>query len=267
MRLPPSRLVDAALQVCEAPTFRSTWRRTTARHASARGASNPLRVDQVPQLFWSDLYESLFRGLVTEVRDDPVRRFCSLTLVKIAGELTWREARVHLDLEVRGTRGQIGWVRDILLRLGNTEVFLRRMSLVLNAVTRSEERVNYAERRRQLGDLSSRPEHEWRAICDEAGIFPVSQERRRRNAATWLWCHLTSGDYRRSPAFKDGFTNSDQTSFVTFRNKVAPFVSTQLRQVGDRILAERGLPLSMESWRQGISNFAEAESGVLPTAS
>jgi len=266
MRLPPSRLVDAALQICEAPTFRSTWRTTTALLASARGASNPLRVDQIPQLFWPDLYESLFKGLVREIRDDPVRRFCSLTLVKIAGELSWREARVHLGLEGRGTHGQIGWVRGVLRELGNTDIFLHRMGLVLNAVTRSQERVDYAERRYQLRDLFSRPEDEWRAICTEAGIWPASQERRRRNVAAWLWCHLTIGDYRRSPAFRDGFTNYDQNSFVKFRNDVAPLVSPQLHRLAERILVERGLPLSMESWRQGISDIAGAQSGVLAAA-
>jgi hypothetical protein len=256
-RLPPSRLVDAALQVAEAGTFRSPWRTTTARHAAIRSRRRPPRVDEVPQLFWLDLYQALFKGLVTEMRDDPFRRFCSLTLAKLAGNLTWAAARIHLDLEVRGTKGQIGWARGDLRRLGNTSIFLSRMVYVADALGDADDRVDYAERRRALADLRSWSEEDCLAICVEAGLPRFVHPRRCRNVATWVWSELTSGDYRRAPAFRHGFTNGDQNSYMRFRRDVVP----QLPTIGhrpERLLAERGLATPPETWRQGLSRFLGA---------
>ncbi|MFP5317960.1 MAG: TniQ family protein [Acidimicrobiia bacterium] len=261
VRLPPSRLVDAALQVAEAGTFRSPWRTTTARHAAIRSRRRPPRIEQVPQLFWLDLYQALFKGLVTELRDDPFRRFCSLTLAKLAGDVTWAAARAHLDLEVRGTKGQIGWARGDLRQLGNTDVFLSRIVHVADALGAADHRVDYAERRQALADLRSWPEDDCLAIVVEAGLPRFVHPRRCRNVATWLWCELTSGDYRRAPAFRDGFTNADQNSYMKFRRDIVPRLHT-LDVRAERLLVERAVPAPAEAWRRGVSNFVGAADEV-----
>jgi hypothetical protein len=131
------------------------------------------------------------------------------------------------------------------------------MVYVADALGDADDRVDYAERRRALADLRSWSEEDCLAICVEAGLPRFVHPRRCRNVATWVWSELTSGDYRRAPAFRHGFTNGDQNSYMRFRRDLVPQLPT-IGQRAERLLAERGLATPLETWRQGLSRFLGA---------
>lgn len=73
---------------------------------------------------------------------------------------------------------------------------------------------------------------------------------------------MTGGDYRRAPAFRDGFTNHDQNSYMKFRRDVVPQLLVPLRQRSAVILAVRCLPSPRETWREHVPGSPEQTIGL-----
>lgn len=174
-----------------------------------RGADNKVEkddkrfhADHVPQLLWLEAYQSGFKDLLPNIRQDYGRRVCSMALVKLSGKYTWLEAAEALELPPKQAVDMANKVVGVLEAEGHSDLFAERMCGLARELASNPERIDYAERRQVLSSFTEIDWEDWRTICNRAGMHVGKRGERNRYAAVWLWCYLTEGDYRLSPGLR-----------------------------------------------------------------
>lgn len=188
------------------PTRSFTTKLQTSASTDSVSSTPALNVNHVPQLLWDECYQEMFADLIVGVRAENVRRVCSMSLVRLTGDYTWKEAAEALELPVKEGYGMANKVVSLLNSTDNTDMFTSRLQELAQRIASDPERIDYGLRRRVLADLNDITPEDWKAICEEAEVYTGKRGGKSRYAATWLWSHLTEGDYRLSPGFieKDG---------------------------------------------------------------
>lgn len=170
---------------------------TRLRRAGSAAAAQIISLDEVPQLFWSDLYETHLASLFSRGWNAQARRFCSIAFANALGAVTVAEAVRALDLPRSAIATAYEWRRRLAVEQ-KVDLFQERIEALLPIVA-ARTRPNLAQRRRKLQAFAEVPTAEWSRICAEAGLGP-GRPINRRYAAAWLWAEITGGDYRLSPA-------------------------------------------------------------------
>jgi hypothetical protein len=185
--------------------------------------------NQIPQLLWEDVYESHFATLVPGTLPVSVRRFCSMTLVKLACDVSWDETATALELT--DTKGSI-LACAMVTRLGRADTasrFAARSRDIALRLSASLEPVDYGARRRMFATLATIGPDAWPAVCRTSGVRTGKPGGRERFATAWLWTRLTGGDYRLAPGIRDQPT--------AVRDTYRRFVSSELDLMRDALEA------------------------------
>lgn len=209
------------------------------------GTAASVSVDEIPQLFWEDLYELHLAALFSRGWETQARRFCSIAFAHAVGAATVADAVAALELPPSTVSTAYEWRRRLAAE-GKLDEFQTAVESLLPVVG-ARDRPNLAERRRKLEDFAEIPEDEWSNLCAEAGLG-VGRQINRRYAAAWLWAEMTGGDYRLAPAVASLVSEGRAASTVNERvrsfarsargESLAPvlrrFGQTQLAAAGSR---------------------------------
>ena len=168
----------------------------------------------VPQVLWDEEFTELFAELLPGHRPLYARRFCSAALVKLCGEYTWEGAAWELDLPAGSVIGLAKRTLPALRRGGREELFGDRLHGLARGLAKDPVAVDYGLRRRLLADFTHIDRRYWEAYCAGAVRGRDEGDRRRRWAATWLWCRITEGDYHLSPWLAE---HGDNAAFASYR--------------------------------------------------
>lgn len=231
--------------------FDLCWRsrqRLTTRLGMSQGArveKEPsllgLTPDYVPQLFWKEHFEQRLAEHLPDITSDHGRRVCSMWLVKAIVNCTWEEAAEGLGLPPRRSRDMVTKVVKLLNATGKADLFDARVREVAARVADDPTRTDFGARRRTLADLADIERGEWEAICREAGVNPGNRGGRSCYAATWIWCHLTGGDYRLSPWLSKKYSMSKRDCYRRFVKENLDSLKEPLVEYGVSLLAEKQL--------------------------
>ena len=95
-----------------------------------------------------------------------------------------------------------------------------------------------------LSDFTEIVWEDWRTICSKAGIHVGKKGGRNRYAAVWLWCHLTEGDFRLSPALHSQDSENCRDVYARFLITILPSLEEPLQAYGIALLPRTGLSSS-----------------------
>lgn len=183
----------------------------------APGAGDPLlRAEDVPQLLWEDVFDDEFAPLMKGISKDHARRVCSMALLRFGGDYTWNSAAQKLGLPGKNNAAKGVAAMVLMGRLGTEELFLRHLRKLAARVVKKSGAIDYGARRRAFSSFKSIDDTDWASLCAAAGVDPHLGQR-NRHATAWLWCRVTSGDHRLSPAL-DG---AGRATHKAYRNFIA----------------------------------------------
>ena len=182
------------------------------RNGSA--ARTQISVEEIPQLFWGDLYETHLASLFTQGWETQARRFCSIIFAQAVGASTVSRAVAALGLPASGVTTAYEWTRRLAAE-DKLDQFQAAIESLLSVVA-ARDRPNLAERRRMLEGFTEVPADDWSHLCAEVGLG-VGRQINRRYAAAWLWAEVTGGDYRVSPAAASLVSEGRKPSVVNDR--------------------------------------------------
>lgn len=160
-------------------------------------AKTSISVEEIPQLFWADLFEKNLASLFARGWEVQARRFCSIALAHAVGASTVSRAVAALGLPPSGVTTAYEWTRRLAAE-DKLDLFQSKIEALLPIIA-ARSRPNLADRRQKLRDFVEVPADEWSRICAEAGLRP-GRAINRRYAAAWLWAEITGGDYRLAPS-------------------------------------------------------------------
>ncbi|MCX5559531.1 hypothetical protein [Streptomyces sp. NBC_00038] len=192
----PLRLVT--LPPCLEPLVRAAApRKSRVAGALAARAAFPTRMTarHLPQLVDETDYTQVLATHLPGTAPLTGRRVGALALARIAGATSWQEAAADLGMDPReGERS----ANVVVQRINDPDAFWQAVE---ELAFRAEQRglVDYAARRRSLAGLTAVPYVVLFPVCRQVGRDVTFQ--RRRNAAAWVWQHLTGGDGYEAPAY------------------------------------------------------------------
>lgn len=194
--------------------------------------------EHVPQLLWLDTFEARFADISPpRVLRDTMRRFLALALLRTASPLTWQEASAALELPVSKAFNSATCVAWRVKAAGLDAVLSARLHVLAQELdSAGPQRINYGLRRQALLRLDAIPDARWVVLCAEAGVAVGRRDKKRRQAATWLWAELTGGDYRLSPYLRAAPT-AERGQYVEFVRRALPPIEAPLRQYGSELLS------------------------------
>ena len=234
-----------------------------------------LEADYVPQLLWKQVYEHRFAEFIRSMHEDHARRFCSMALLRFAGGYTWNSAAELLGLPGRYNQDKGSWAMRLLKEDGTDALFVARLRELARQVVEDVNAINYGARRRALSDFEIIAAADWDDLRVAANLTSWVGSR-RRYASAWVWCHLTSGDYRLSPALRGAGSHTyekyrafiNRPSFNQLKDSLIPYGSTLLPNMmasrssvpvpGAGAATSRPLPRAI-----GSVNSGEGEHGSL----
>lgn len=196
----------------------------------------------VPQLIWEEVYTPFFDGLIPGSRPESVRRYCSMSLIKLVHGCSWDSAAKSLALPASQSAVLAGALFGRLSRAGNFELFVARLHDTAAWLEALPTRVDFAARRQALAGFSDLDEGDWRELCARSGVHPGKLGARRRFAAAWLWCELTGGDSRLAPALAVGNVQAGRDCYRRFLARDLARVRTELTLYSVDLLIASGLP-------------------------
>ncbi|MFD8010483.1 TniQ family protein [Streptomyces sp. NPDC058955] len=190
---------------------------------------------RIPQLLDAEDYASLIAPHLPGAARASGRRLASMAVARLAGADTWAAAARVLEMPA----GRAARASDVVVRcIGDAHAFWQAVAEAGRRLE-SREPADYARRRRILADLDEIPHAVLYAVCWPRG-HPVTT-RLRRNAAIWLWTHLTGGHAREAPAYRADERASRASmvdSWRLFRRNVRPFLTDALIAYGNDLLAQ-----------------------------
>ena len=200
--------------------------------------------DYVPQLFWREEFEAHFTDLFQGMTELHVRQLCSVALLRLGSNLTWKEAAEMLGWPPAESQSVADRAVCVLLQNDKLETFSHRLTMTAHRIAKGSDKTDYGSRRRALSSLTEISVDDWSGICNRVGASTGSEGIRRRFAATWIWCQLTEGYYRLSPALKpiyDDKASNIGSSYRRFvRSQMSPDLEKALLEYGHSLLAEGG---------------------------
>lgn len=230
--------------------YLTLWQKTSSHFFIQRtvGEESAIAIDPelVPQLYWRDRFAGVVELLDGPMSEPYIRQFCSMALLRVGREVTWAEAGGLLGLDPE-------WAIDLATRGAGTvkrkerERFWALLRADAEHFARSDVAINYREREQALREFTQIPRDDWFRICVDAKIHQ-GQGSKNRNAAAWLWAELTSGDWRRAPAFNGAASRTEVELFRRY--------SLQSLKILRPILLEWGHELLDGSVRSSESRLA-----------
>ena len=184
-----------------------------------------LSPDLVPQLWNQGAYDEMLADLMPGRRKMNHRRVCSMAILRITDQYTWKEAAASLGLPT----SDVGYATGIMTgmgKMGTKETFLLRIREQALQITHDPKPTNYGVLRRLLVDLRQVDVNDWRTMCRETKQSPLGREA-IHYAAVWLWSYLTKGDFRLSPWFSD---NDNDRRRHAYRNFVVNTLDEPLKE-------------------------------------
>lgn len=202
--------------------------------------------EHVPQLLWSKDFAAAFADLfIPGTEEYRARAFCSMSLLRLLGNYTWKEAAFALGIPEDDGQAAANAIIQRLNRAGNADLFGSRLREF--ALHKAEEGglTDYRLRRSMLESLSDIEPTAWARLCKEARVHCGKKGGRSVLAAAWLWCHLTEGSHIWVPLF---MRSGDRASlyyrlYGRFRRNVLHKLEDGLTAHGERLLIEAGIPV------------------------
>ncbi len=121
----------------------------------------------------------------------------------------------------------------------NADLFHSRLHELAVQIAVDSNRINYGARRRALASLTEIGREDWKGICRDAGVPPGKRGGKSRYAAAWLWSHLTEGDYRLSPGFKEKDGEAEREMYRRFVKTDLSKLRDVLVRYGDSLCAAK----------------------------
>lgn len=180
-----------------------------------------IKTNHIPELFPEYLFSPL-SGYLKGMHVYLARRFCSLSLVKLLGGITWAEAAVELGLPPKQTAKRAN--ADVSLLNKNNCYDLFGADLRLAAIKLSSAPlVDYAQRRNLLAGFDDIPNESWVTMCANAGISTGVYGVRSKYASVWLWSELTGSHWHAAPGLLAFNKESGREVFRAFtKSHLAP---------------------------------------------
>ncbi|MFB9992527.1 TniQ family protein [Deinococcus oregonensis] len=197
--------------------------------------------DHIPQVFWVSEYKELFHELlepfISSNRDFiSGRRFCSLTLVRLSHNCTWREAGRKLGLPSSAD----AYASDVIASLssaGRIGEFESRLHCMAERLGKRPIKTDFGQARVLLADFKQIPLDDWQLIRQQAGLdrrrLPDS---RSKPAALWVWTESTLGDYLFSPNANQRNRLYELTNYHKFVRMILPELTDYLEPYRQRLL-------------------------------
>ena len=208
-----------------------------------RLSSSRMGPEHVPQLLWSKDFAASFAELfIPGTEEYRARAFCSMSLLRLFADYTWKEAAVELGIPEDDGQAAANAIIQRLNRAGNADLFGSRLQKMAQCKTEERGLPNYRLRRRLLDDLSDIEPSAWARLCEEARVHRGKRGGRSVMAAVWLWCHLTGGSHIWAPLF---LRSGDRAGYYyriygRFRRDVLYKLEDGLMAYGEQMLVEAG---------------------------
>ena len=144
------------------------------------------------------------------------------------------QANAAVQLKPRNKATGTASLVNRLTNAGTQSAFLAAATTVIQRLERGDiPTVDYNERRLRLRTLKSIPA----ATLHEGDPTLVATAARRRNAAAWLWAHLTGGHVWEAPAWgKDGAPESSKENYRRFLKRDLDRLRPTLLNYGQTLL-------------------------------
>lgn len=236
-----SERVKDVFELCLTPYMKTVNRlsvRAEDRSGSREREFSLLSANHVPQLFWPQEFEQSFADLLPGIRETNARRLCSMWLVKLFEQCTWKEAARRLELPPDASSSMVNKAMSLLNREGNAEIFVANLREVARQLETNPNLVDYGSRRQALADFTEIPAEQWQAICKDAGMHKGKARGKNRFAAAWIWRELTDGDHRLAPALQKANWNSERTGYHKFLKWHVGKLESRLLEYSEELLAE-----------------------------
>lgn len=190
----------------------------------------------VPQLIWQADYDKVFAAFFPRVKENLVRRFCSMSLVKLCGDYTWAQSGAFLGLTDRASIRLANHCVNTLAEAGAKDAFGKALHRLARRLSADEARIDYGLRRERLSSLTVIPETEWASICNSAGISTGHPGRRSRYAAVLLWAELTQGDWTLAPGLDGENSENAREVYRTLSKTILPQVRPFVLDYGKKLV-------------------------------
>lgn len=185
----------------------------------------------VPQLFDLKTFETEFAALLPQINANNARRFCSMALVKLCGNYTWRDAGNLLMLP-SSSYGMANRAVGILQQNRTYEAFAYSLNKYASILASSEQLHDYGLIRSIMSEFKDFQDDDWIGICEQAGDLPFLTAAKRRNSAVWLWAFCTGGDWVLAPALRVGNQGSLREMYRRFSASQLPTLEPHLTAFG-----------------------------------
>lgn len=195
----------------------------------------------VPQLFWQDIYRTVFRPMLeqSDLEEDSARKALSITLLMLTGDYDRSEASTRLGIKESAGRGIANKLITAVNRAGHSRIFSERLHAIARELSQNPDRVNYDDRRHRFSNLMLIPSERWRTACRRVGISSGRGESRCLYATAWVWSYLTGNDWRQAPSLSKGRMETHAELFRRFRIRVLPKVRAELIAIAEGLLVEK----------------------------
>lgn len=211
--------------------------RLRARHVGPE--ERPDGLASLPQLLWPDVFEHRFARFLPDVRSHLRRRFCSLALGVLATKGSYLDVSARLGLARNDSLGR--HLGELLRDRQEDGDFYDALIETARWLGDQHWTLDYAARRRLLGDLTLITPEDWAWACWACGVY-VDRGRRRRHSSTWIWCVLTGGEPALAPTFGGHDPNSEKASYGRFLREHLSTLEPALVALATRELERRNLP-------------------------
>ena len=192
----------------------------------------------LPQLLWPDVFEERFARFLPDVRRHLRRQFCVLAVGVLATKGSYLDVADGLGLPRNDSLAH--HLSQRLQDQSEDGDFYDTLVAAAGWLSRQRHAVDYAARRRSLGDFGLIAPGDWAWASWASGVY-LERGRRRRHSSTWIWCALTGGKPAGAPTFRRGDPNSEKASYRRFLREHLPTLEPALVAIATRDLQRRGL--------------------------
>lgn len=209
----------------------------TFAHALRTRTPTNFGTTNVPAYLWPE-HAAPFIACMPGTREDTVRAFASMHLIKTITGDTWPEAATRLGLP--GKASICAALVHRITTAGTRQDFLDATENLIRKLDAGEiEIVNYAERRHLLRGVDTIPPEVLQGCAP--GLHATAA--RRKNGAAWLWSTLTGGHPWDAPAWgREAPTENQREVYRRFRRFNLPQLQDALLDYGSTLIGEATPP-------------------------
>ncbi|MFK7602386.1 TniQ family protein [Deinococcus sp. SM5_A1] len=195
--------------------------------------------DHVPAELWTREYERYFARFFkgSDLLERSARRFISMVLVQMAAPLDRPGAARALGLPESHAGGLYNKAMGVVNAAGHTQTFDATVRALAERLSAGADRIDYGARRRALAIFTEVPAGPFKARGGDFELH-LSTAARRRNAAAWIWGHLTLCEPSLAPALQElDNQTSVQEVYRRFEKNLAPQARGVLEELAGSVLA------------------------------